>query len=426
MSNFLHPFTSSLIVVGFARSAIFYLLVLLSSCKTLDESLKQVDNVINDSTVKSITGIISSDNPGEALKRSAEERAEYYKKHPDAISKDIQAVQRQYSRLLALLQGKAEAKWGKEEVKVPTQKEYVKYTQNYLSRAVVDFDKGELMIETLDQQNTAESLRNAIVTTLLTPDDPRSVDLYSDKPVQLSSKHQPYLKDLVLDQHQKSITDIKQAESFANYLINNKQQSRTVKAQGKTTLASYVNIQMVRDFNHKQAKKYTPLVKQYASRYDISPSLVLAVIRTESNFNPFAVSSAPAYGLMQLVPTSGGRDAYRRVTGKDSIPSKEYLFEANNNIELGTAYINLLSFNYLKQIKNPVSREYCVISAYNTGTGNVLKTFSPRQSDAIKRINQKSPADVYAQLRSSLPYAETRRYLEKVTTYRKQFISAVN
>jgi membrane-bound lytic murein transglycosylase C len=179
---------------------------------------------------------------------------------------------------------------------------------------------------------------------------------------------------------------------------------------------------MVSNFSNKQAQKYSKLVEQYAAHYNISPSLVYAVIRTESNFNPYAVSSAPAYGLMQLVPTSGGRDAYRRATGSDGVPSKEYLFDASNNIELGTAYLNVLAYNQLDKVQNNVSREYCVISAYNTGTGNVLKTFSKSRTDAVDIINRKSPSEVYGKLRAALPYEETRRYLLKVVDYRKQFI----
>lgn len=68
------------------------------------------------------------------------------------------------------------------EVKVPEQKKYVKYTQNYMSRTVVDFDNGTIVVETLDDKILKESLTNAIVTTLLTPDDPRSVDLFSTNP----------------------------------------------------------------------------------------------------------------------------------------------------------------------------------------------------------------------------------------------------
>jgi membrane-bound lytic murein transglycosylase C len=134
------------------------------------------------------------------------------------------------------------------------------------------------------------------------------------------------------------------------------------------------------------------------------------------------VSSAPAYGLMQLVPTSGGRDAYRRAKGKDTTPSRDYLFDPENNIELGSAYLNVLSYNLLEQIDNEVSREYCVISAYNTGPRNVFKTFAGDSVAALNQINRLQPPAVYDRLRNNLPYQETRDYLVKVVTFRKQFV----
>jgi len=136
------------------------------------------------------------------------------------------------------------------------------------------------------------------------------------------------------------------------------------------------------------------------------------------------VSSAPAYGLMQLVPTSGGREAHRRARGSDGIPTKEELFDANNNIEFGTAYLSVLLFKQLEMVGNPVSREYCVISAYNTGPSNVLRTFNRNQTDAVNEINRLEPSAVYERLRAGLPYAETRDYLQKVVGFRRQFVVA--
>lgn len=403
--------------------------VAIAGCQTLEKSMKGFDQalaVVNSGTAKNITAITSSHDPGEALKQSLQQRSEYYKQHPEAITADIRAVKHDFDKLMSLLQGKAGESWGKKEAKVPTKKQYVKYTQNYQSRAVVDFDQGEVMVETLDERDPDGSLHNAIVTTLLTPDDPRSVDLFSDKSITLSSDEEPYLKGLVVDQEGKNIADPKSAEAFADYLIKEKKQQRRIDVDGKSKNSNYVKIAMVSNFSNKQSQKYSKQVNKYATQYNISPSLVYAVIRTESNFNPYAVSPVPAYGLMQLVPTSGGRDAYRRVTGDDGIPTKEYLFDANNNIELGTAYLNVLAFNHLELVQNEVSREYCVISAYNTGAGNVLKTFSKDRTEAVNAINRKSPSEVYAKLRADLPYEETRHYLEKVVDYRKQFIAPVN
>jgi membrane-bound lytic murein transglycosylase C len=42
----------------------------------------------------------------------------------------------------------------------------------------------------------------------------------------------------------------------------------------------------------------------------------------------------------------------------------------------------------------------------------------------MQQVNGLQPASVYDQLRQHLPYQETRLYLEKVTTYRKAFVSA--
>ena len=181
---------------------------------------------------------------------------------------------------------------------------------------------------------------------------------------------------------------------------------------------------MVENFQGQQAEKYRATVERYARQYQLSPSLVFAIMRTESNFNPFDVSSAPAYGLMQLVPTSGGREAYRKAKGRDEAPSREYLFDPENNIELGTAYLNVLTYSQLDFVTNTTSREYCVISGYNTGPGNVLRTFNKDRVAAINAINGLEPPAVYERLRQQLPYEETRHYLVKVTGYRRQFIAA--
>jgi membrane-bound lytic murein transglycosylase C len=127
---------------------------------------------------------------------------------------------------------------------------------------------------------------------------------------------------------------------------------------------------------------------------------------------------------MQLVPTSGGREAYRKAKGKDITPSRDYLFDPSNNVELGTAYLNVLMFNQLEEVAQNVSREYCVIAAYNTGPSNVFRTFSRDRAAAVNQINGLQPAAVYDQLHQHLPYQETRHYLEKVTGYRKSFVSS--
>jgi len=374
-------------------------------------------------TARMASNIALSKNPEAALKETAKQHAESYARNPQALVQDLGTIKRDYDKLVELLTGNVRQTWGKKEVKLPTRTHYVKYTQNYQSRAEVDFDSGEITVETVDEKDPRTSLRNAIVTTLLTPDDPRAVDLFSDSAVGLTSDKPPYLLGLVVDHRGRPVTTPAEAEGFADQLLQTKAASRQVVLEAGPRNALFVKMAMVANFGNKQAEKYRAAVTRFALQYRVSPTLVYAIIKTESNFNPFAVSPAPAYGMMQLVPTSGGREAYKRAKGVDEVPTKQFLFDADNNIELGSAYLSVLTYNALEQVANPVAREYCVISAYNTGPGNVLRTFSRDRVAAVNAINGLEPPGVYDKLHKQLPYEETRQYLVKVVNARKQFVS---
>ena len=369
-------------------------------------------------STQDVVNIALSKDPEHAIEHMARARAESYKRDPRRLVEDAKRARRQLNQLIAFLRGEVSETWGEDEVVVPSNKRYVKYTQAYKSRAIVNFDSGEIIVETVDQKKPLQNLEQAVITTLLTPEDPRAVDLYSDKQIKLAGR--PYLQGLVRDHNGRQIDNPAAAEAYARYLVGGALKARKT---GKNDTVRYVRMMMVRDHTHRQASRYLPYVNKHTRRFGVSKSLVFAVIKTESAFNPFAVSTAPAYGLMQLVPTSGGRDAYAEVKGRDGIPSKEYLFDSNNNIELGTAYLYLIDTRYLKAIRNSVSREYCAIAAYNGGTGNVLRVFAKDRRQAVDLINRLSPGAVYDRLRAQHSRAETRRYLGKVVNARKEFVN---
>ncbi|MEJ2141584.1 MAG: murein transglycosylase domain-containing protein [Gammaproteobacteria bacterium] len=362
--------------------------------------------------------IATSKDPKSYLSNYAENRVKSYKYNPVALANDITRIRQQYHKLLSLLRGEVEQQWGSSDTLIPSNKRYVKYTQNYKSRAIINFETGLIRVETLSDKDTQANLKNAVVTTLLTPDDPRSVDLYSDRQIKLSG--QPYLYGLVKDHNNRMVQSPGQAETYADYLVQQRMKTSQTQ-QGKSKY--FVSFNMVSNFSNIQARRVKPLVDKYSQRYNVSPSLVYAVIKTESAFNPYAVSSSPAYGLMQIVPTTAGRDTFSKIKGYDHIPSKEYLFIPENNIELGTAYLNIIEHQYLGNIRNPVTREYCTISAYNGGAGNVLRMFSQDRTRAVDIINSMPPARIYDKLSNEHPRNETRRYLYKVLHARKEFIS---
>ncbi len=363
-----------------------------------------------------------------SLSMAQESFEEFIRQEELGFKKYLEEVRREFEEYKRIVN--EEFKEYKREVlrhwdsyEAPSRKKIVQYSQDYRVKRVFDFEKGELRIEVIGRSGNVGKTVERELEDFLTQTKReafRRDKLLSaiEKKVKRGLKHvktatierEPILTPLVFGKEKVSKRELE---------IGIRKLLRRGKFYRRKTSKGTVNVFKVKIPPKRvliKAKKYKPYVDRESRRWKLSPPLVFAIIHTESYFNPLATSPVPAYGLMQIVPHTAGKDATRLLFGKPYILSPSYLYNAENNIRVGTTYLYLLYYEYFKEISDPESRLYCTIAAYNTGPGNVARAFTGTTNlrKAIKIINRMNPKEVYRTLLRRLPYQETKDYLRKV------------
>ncbi|MEA1914250.1 MAG: transglycosylase SLT domain-containing protein [Campylobacterota bacterium] len=298
--------------------------------------------------------------------------------------------------------------WDTQEVS--TNKKWVGYSADLQQKQVIDFETNSIFLETINKSEK---------------------EARQELPKMLHDLLDKTITDVVVGDIIESNLPITQTQTRKNKKVTllpliSLEQKQKLQAQLLSTPLSIVQykdhtiykakIKLPKKYIIKKAKRYRKDVDKYSQKYKIDPSLIYAIMHSESDFNPVARSFAPAYGLMQIVPKTAGIDAYKFIYKKRRAPSVQYLYNPSNNIKLGSAYLHILYYIYFKDIHDEKSRLYCTIAAYNSGAGNVARSFikSSNLKRAIPVINALKPAVVYQKMLTDLPFLETRRYLKKV------------
>ncbi|AKZ66013.1 membrane-bound lytic murein transglycosylase MltC [Candidatus Palibaumannia cicadellinicola] len=309
--------------------------------------------------------------------------------------------------LMGQLSNHLEKLWGRNEVLMSGPKDYVKYINNFYTRIYINVDNGMIKIESIDRNKYINYLRKSIINILL---------MYNHYTNNNLLKTQPFFYGQVLDNYHQPIRLNLHAAKFADFLLQTHLKSRT---SGPHNIW-FININLVPNHIDHRSKKYLKIVNKISHKYGINQSLILSIIQIESSFNPYAVSNTNALGLMQIKQNSAGREVFK-MKNKLGQPSRSYLLNPENNIDIGTAYLAILQNNYLNGIVNSISRRYAVIVAYNSGVSTLLKVFSPDPNKALKIINTLQPDDVYKILCTNHPSLESRSYLYKVNNLQKKY-----
>lgn len=340
----------------------------------------------------------------------------------DSLNNYLLSIQKEYDTWYKQCQRECDAfysqikkKWGFSYT--PSPKKWVEYSIDTTAVSVVDFESGvveiSLLIPSTTSPTTIKLKAQQAIKSVLTSRGTLSYIPIQSVDTAAFLPYQP-LHDQISSADMHFIEKIP-SPHFIDSLLTHSQKKSTPSGTDTTLVFSF---SLVPDHLKKRIIQYLPYIEKQCARFNLNKAQVLAMIHTESAFNPLARSPAHAIGLMQIVPQSGGAEAYQYLTGKNELPPYSVLFDPQRNIELGCAYLYLLKNRYFSSVDDTLSIRHCTIAGYNGGPSMVAYTFAGKHNfnEAITVINTiENPDRVYAHLIRYLPALETRQYLRYVT-----------
>jgi membrane-bound lytic murein transglycosylase C len=281
------------------------------------------------------------------------------------------------------------------------------------SDTIVDFDTGLVIITA----TTVQRLQESIVEVVLTQIDPAVIDAKTARDFGLVNEktNRPFFWKQILDHRGKPIEQPLSATLFAEHLTRNVR-----KKNGRFK----IKIKMAEKHKDIAGDKYIQYARAASQQHDVPISLMMAIMETESSFNPLARSGSNALGLMQIKANTAGRDYFSIIKGYKHTPSSSYLYKPSNNIEVAAGYLRILGTRYLSGIRHPKKLEYAMISSYNGGAGNLWRSLdkNANKTKSLARINKMSVSEFYWFLTNRHIRGETRNYLKKVVSKQKKYI----
>jgi membrane-bound lytic murein transglycosylase C len=395
--------------------------------------------------LESATGSLGAGSKKQQQDAMQAEFLQYKKKvmnEYEAYEKQILAEYAQYKKEVAKV-------WGDDKAKLSDKKTWVDYSAKKTERSLVDFEKGEVTVELAltpeeakDPVLVEKKLQQAVTGIITKPADTKSISDLNSAKVQAKSSVKKVMKkaatlaDQIKTDTGKVVTKAN-VIAFAKSLLEKKKPviEKTTGTDGKERVVVKTSFKLVPNHLKKRAEKFREKVAKEAARQKLDVTLVFSIMQTESHFNPKARSAVPAFGLMQLVPSSGAKDAYLYLHKEKKVVTDGYLYDEENNIEMGSAYLHILYYRYLRKVKDKDARLWCAISAYNTGVGNVYVAFVGKyqrsvfgsrkkwRNQALAKINSMNSEEVYRYLEKNLPYEETRHYVQRVRKRMNNYVA---
>lgn len=122
-----------------------------------------------------------------------------------------------------------------------------------------------------------------------------------------------------------------------------------------------------------QARQITRTIINESAKYKLDPVFVMALIKTESSFNPLAVGSSGEIGLMQVRPETAKWIARKFNIAWEGAKTLE---NPSTNIRIGLAYMNYLRTQFRGEAQG-------YVSAYNMGPRNVRRLLAQNVKPAV-------------------------------------------